>query len=120
MQVKTISIVICFLAFAFIAHSVRQFKNNQISIKDLSLWAGIWILIGFFALFPQYLDVLMRTTMMKDRMTFLLVSSSVLLYVLLFRINLMQKKAEKRLTRLIQEIALRDYGGERKLEQKKD
>ncbi len=106
---ETKNIIIGVLAILMIGHLLNQLRRDRILLKDFLIWAGIWVLIGFFGMFPRFLDFLMNTTMMEDRMTFLLVASSVLLYCLLYRQNMSFKRLEQRFNRVVQELALHTY-----------
>ena len=82
------------------------------------MWLFIWFVIGFFALFPFLLDRLMRFANMGNRLFFLTTGAILLLYIIIFYITSNMAKMNKKISDLVQEIAILNYGIRKKTEEK--
>jgi hypothetical protein len=103
---RVINVGIFLLAIIAIIITLRLFKSEKSSIRRTVFWIGVWSSIGMLGLFPQIIDTLMYSTMMRNRMYFLFVVAFLILYGMEFRRSAEMELQQRHIKRLAQEIAL--------------
>jgi hypothetical protein len=113
---RLVGVVVFALSVFAIIVTVRLFKRDRLSARLLFMWVALWCAIGFFALYPHLLDVLMGVVRMGNRMFFLTTTAILILYAMIFHITSSQARTDKTLTKLAREMALMNH----RLEELKD
>lgn len=104
-----INYVVAIFSIFIIAVAVRLFRRNRLATRIFLMWVAIWLAIGFFALFPSFLDKLMQLVVMENRQFFLTTSAIVLLYVLMFYITSTVSRTDRKMSKLTREIAILNF-----------
>ena len=109
MSVKIASYVIAAVALVSIVATVRFVRRGRMQPVISLLWIGVWVSVAVFAIFPQLLDHVMGLLTMGNRMFFVTTSAIVVLLVLVFHLSSRVAHLERRLTRVIQAVALAEF-----------
>jgi len=109
MSFRVISFLIALLAAVAIYVTARLFRKDKLTIRVFLMWMGLWFAMGFFALFPAVLDYLMRLVAMGDRLVFLFVASIIIVYIVVFYISSRISETDRKVSKLVQEIAILNY-----------
>lgn len=99
------------VAFAIIimAKTVEMFRKDKLSTRLFILWLLTWFAVGFFALFPSMLDKIMKFLNMGDRPFFITIAAILVLYMMIFYITSNIARANRRISKLVQETAILEY-----------
>lgn len=106
MNIRISGLVICFFALAAVIYTIKKFKQDRLSLPLMFFWSGAWFAIGFFALFPNLLDYLMRFVNMGNRMFFLNVTAILILFAIIFYLTTVISRMNRKLVNMVREIAL--------------
>jgi len=113
------ALVIAIFAIGAILVTVRIYRKNRFSTRLFFMWLFIWLIVGFLALFPSVLDKLMALANMGNRMFFITSAAILFLFILIFYLSANVSKMNRRISKLVQNIAILDYKLE-KIQKKKD
>lgn len=113
MNLKIAAFIIALSAVFAIITTIRFFKRNRLSTRLLLMWVSIWFAIGLFALFPFLLDKLMILSNIRSRPFFITTGAILLLYMIIFHFSSNMSKINRKISTLVQEIAILNH----KLEQ---
>jgi hypothetical protein len=116
MNTKLGAILVCVLAVAGIIQTIKMFRNHKFTTRLLFVWLFLWAAIGCFALFPHWLDYLMKTLNFGSRPFFLFTGAILILYIIIFHLSATISKLNHKILKLTQELAMLRF----KLEQKED
>jgi small membrane protein len=97
--------VLIFALFAF-SRAVLRYKGGSLKLAELLFWAAIWILGILFALFPGILNWLSSVGGFIRGMDFVVTSSIIVLFYLMFRLYVKMDELDQTITRLVREIAM--------------
>jgi hypothetical protein len=103
---RVVNIGILVLAIVAIGITLSLFKRDRSSIRRTIFWLGVWSVIGLLGSFPQIIDTLMYSTMMRNRMYFLFVVAFLILYGMEFHRSAEIELQQRHIKRLAQEISL--------------
>ena len=109
MNLKLGAFIIALLALYGICMAIRMFKRDKLTTRLLFMWLLLWFTIGFFALFPSLLDRLMHLANMGNRLFFVTVGAIVILYVILFYVTSNLSNANRKISKLVQQISILNY-----------
>jgi hypothetical protein len=103
---KIFSLVLALIA---LSKSYVDFRGRRESFSMLLFWTGTWILIVVFALFPSLVDILLSFSgTARTGLGTFFGMALVFLYFVVYRLYVKLERIEQNLTKVIQEIALRD------------
>jgi small membrane protein len=97
--------VMVFGLFAF-SRAVLRFRGGSIKLGELLFWAGVWILGILFALFPGILNWFSSVGGFIRGMDFVVASSIIILFYLMFRLYVKLDELDQTITKLVREIAI--------------
>ncbi|MBS13504.1 MAG: hypothetical protein CME19_18135 [Gemmatimonadetes bacterium] len=106
---KTMSIVIAAISLAVLVRNTYYVRSGRMSFRQALIWFVIWVSVGYGALNPSVLDRFLSLVAMEDRMVFLFVVSNLVLFVLTYYLYVGQKRSERTIARLVQELSLVRY-----------
>ena len=106
MKITSITIFFALVACLSIWRILSNIKGERIGIRSGMVWVGLWLCIGFFALFPDLLDKLMVIAQMENRMFFLLVVAVFILFALLFNVVSRIDRMQRNISKIVREIAI--------------
>ena len=109
MNTKLGAYVIAILATLAVMKTVRIYRENRLSTRLFLMWLIIWFIIGFASLFPSTLDTLMRLANMGNRIFFLTTGAILILYMIIFYITSNISRTNRKISKLVQEIAILEY-----------
>lgn len=109
MNTKVAAYLILILSLIAIFRTIKLFRRDILTQRLLLLWISIWISIGFFALFPSFLDLLREYVNMGDRPFFLSTGAIIVLFIFIFYISSAVSSAKKQIVKLTREIAVLNY-----------
>ena len=120
MSTKLASFLISIFAVFAIVITIRTFRKNRLSTRLFLMWLFIWSAIGFFALFPSLLDALMQVVNIGYRPFFLSTGAILILYVIIFYISSNVSSTNRKISKLVQEIAILNHKLENLISQNKE
>ncbi len=106
MKITTLTIFFTLIACISIWRIFVNIKGERIGMRSGIVWIGLWLCIGFFALFPNFLDKVMLISQMESRMFFLLVVSVFILFALVFNLVSRMDTIQRDISQVVREIAL--------------
>jgi hypothetical protein len=89
--------------------SVRSIQKDRLGIRSGLIWIILWSLIGFFSIFPDFLNMAMQVVQMKNRFIFIMFIAILILLALLFNLTNKIDYLQRNLTKLAREIAVANY-----------
>ena len=115
MNIKLGAFLVFGFAIAAIIQTIGNFKKDKLTTRLLFLWLSIWSSIGFFALFPQFLDYIMKYLNFGNRLFFLTTAAVLILFVIIFYLSSNMAKLNHKVSKLVQEIAILKFKQEEQL-----
>ncbi len=109
MKITPLSIFFTFFAVFMIFVILSGIKKETIGLRSALMWVCLMLGIGFFSLFPECLDGVIRFFRMKERMIFILLTAVFVLLALIFNLNAKHERLQRDLAKTIQELALIKY-----------
>lgn len=106
MNTKLGAFIIAALMIWAIIKTIKTFKKGKLTTRLLFMWTGIWFAIGFFALFPHYLDYIMKYLNFGNRLFFITTGAILLLFIIIFYLSANIARLNQKVSRLAQEVAL--------------
>ena len=90
----------CFFTFL-------NYKRREINGREFFFWNGVWILFIIISIIPEILDPIVGTFNFKRKMDLFVIASIGFLMALGFVNYLIVKKNQKRVEKIVRELALR-------------
>lgn len=109
MSTKLAAYIITLLAIFAILQTIKLFRKDLLSTRLLFLWLLIWLFIGFFALFPSFLDSLRDFVNMGNRLFFITTGAILILFIFSFYTSSSISSTDKKIIKLTREIAILNY-----------
>ena len=109
MKVTILGVFILFLSIVFVGRTFWNVKRETIGFRSGAIWILMWTGIGFFSIFPEFLNRAMLVVQMKNRMFFILIIAVCVLFTLVFSIASRMDNIQRNLTKLAREIAIVNY-----------
>jgi hypothetical protein len=114
MRITPVTVFIAVFAVFIIAVVLSKIKKETIGIRSALVWLCLMSGIGFFGIFPEMLDWIIRLVHLEERLLFVLLSAIFILLAMIFNLNTRFDRMERNWAKTIQELALLTY----RLEQK--
>jgi len=106
MKLTIITLLIAVISVLEIARTLRRTRQDQLGVRPAVIWMGLWVGIGFFALFPDLLQTAVNLAQMEDRPFFITVVGLLVLFTLVFDQVTKTEKLRRDIVRLAQDNAL--------------
>jgi hypothetical protein len=106
MKLTTITLLIALISVLEIARTLRRTRQDQLGVRPAVIWMGLWVGIGFFALFPDLLQTAVSLAQMENRPFFITVVGLLVLFTLVFDQVTTTEKIRRDMARLAQDNAL--------------
>ena len=119
MKVSTTTIIFACISIAAILYIIRMAKDDRLGIRSAVLWFLLWLGIGFFSLFPEMLNALMKLAQMENRMFFIPLMAIFVLFLVVFNLSSRMDSMHRTVSTLAKEIALLKYQMEDEFEKPK-
>ena len=84
------------------------YRRQNYSTGDFAIWISIWAGFLFVTIFPEALDVLIKPLTVYRLLDLLMVISFMVLFLLMFMIYRTNKMNEKKINRIVRELALKE------------
>ena len=84
-----------------------RFKRKQINLREFSLWGIFWIILGVFIVYPYLMSRLANLVGVGRGVDVIVYFGLILLFYLVFKINVRMEKIEQDITKIVKEEALR-------------
>ncbi len=95
--------------FLMIYFSFLHYKRREFSGMEFMLWIVFWVMIILVALFPNGLDFIVKNVLsLKGPLDFFIICGFLFLIFISFHNYSLARKNERRLQRLVSELALRN------------
>lgn len=108
---KPLYILGLILAIIIFFTSIILFKKRKLNIRGLILWATISIGLAIISLSPRILEFVLKMVSigLEAKGLFVLAISIFILFLIIYFLFISQKRIEKTVSKLIQEIAILSY-----------
>jgi len=119
MNTKIGAFLIVFISILAIINTIWMFKKDKFSTRLFLMWLFVWSAIGIFAFFPSFFDYLMKLANMGNRTFFITTGAILILYIIIFYVTTHISKMNRKIAKLVQEIAILNYRFEEQTKEKK-
>ena len=86
------------------------FMNEKTTIRNAIFWTFLWIIVGIGIVVPNSINwVSYKIFRMTNELFFIPIFGLLILLILIYNISISQKRNERRVTKLIQEIAMLNF-----------
>jgi len=117
-MIKTVFIIIFLVGILAILQIWYLFKNERTTIKNAIFWTLLWILVGIGILVPNSIDFAMKIFRMENRLFFISVFGILILLGIVYSLSISQKKTERTVAKLVQEMAILNYKFDKNIDSK--
>ena len=118
-MIKTAFIIIFLVGILAILRIWYLFKNEKTTIKNAIFWTLLWIIVGIGILVPNSIDLAMKIFRMENRLFFISIFGILFLLIIVYSLSISQKKTERIMAKLVQEMAILNYKLDKKINPKK-
>jgi hypothetical protein len=105
----TIQVLLIAAAAVFIVLTWRRERSGQVSRLPAVFWSLVWLALIVVAVWPEAASLLARTVGVGRGADAVLYLSVAALFWLVFRLAVRQRRTEGEITRLVRELALKDF-----------
>lgn len=109
MKLTTVGIFFLIVACIFIWRILSGIKKDTVGIRSAITWIIIWFGIGFFSIFPEILELVMKIAQMKNRILFILLFGVFVLFAFIFHIDSRLDKIRQEIAKLTRASAILDF-----------
>ena len=96
------------IGLAAIHLTYLYYKRANFTKKELYFWLLIWSAFVFISIFPRSVQPIVGVLGLQRPMDLIMIIAFIILFALSFHGYVISRKLEKKLNRLVQEIALKD------------
>ncbi len=114
-MIKTAFIIIFLVGILAILRIWYLFKNEKTTIKNAIFWTLLWIIVGIGILVPNSIDLAMKIFRMENRLFFISIFGILFLLIIVYSLSISQKKTERIMAKLVQEMAILNYKLDKKI-----
>jgi len=104
--IQLLGIIICLY---LIYQTYYRSKKGALGNRSLIFWTALWVSILFLFFFPSLTLFLAPILNASDSMQMVQVIGIMILYILIFHLTLQMASLEEKLTKLTQNMSIRDY-----------
>ena len=102
--IQVVGIVIALFSLLMV---LIRFRKKQISLREFSLWGVFWIILGVFIVYPYLMSRLATLVGVGRGVDVIVYLGLILLFYLVFKINVRMERIEQDITKIVKEEALR-------------
>ena len=102
--IQVVGIVIALFSLLMV---LIRFRKKQISLREFSLWGVFWIILVVFVLYPWLMSRLATLVGVGRGVDVIVYLGLILLFYLVFKINVKMERIEQDITKIVKEEALR-------------
>jgi hypothetical protein len=106
---KGIQVIGILVAMYLILQTLIQYKKGNYGLKRTCFWLALWGLIGSLFAFPSLVGLTLPFFAMQDMVLTTLVVGVIVVFVLVYHTYQQVTRVERKLTELVQNIAIQDY-----------
>jgi len=102
-----IQIVGIAIAFFSLLMVLLRFKKKELTLREFILWGIFWIILGVFVVYPELMSRLARLFGVGRGVDIIIYLALILLFYLMFKINIRMERIEQDITKIVKEEALK-------------
>jgi len=114
MNISLYQIVVPIGSFFMMFYALSQFRRGKKTIKQFIIWCFFWLIISFFAAFPNATAIFAQVTGIKDNVNAIMFLGVGVLYFLVFKLFFMLEDISRKLTKVIRYQSKKDSFSEKK------
>ena len=88
-------------------YSFFNYKRKQFTTKEMIFWVSVWALFMYTALFPSYLDPLIKPLGFFRVLDFLVITGFLFMIAAIFYTYTLTRKNQKQLEEIVRTIAMK-------------
>ena len=108
-MIKGIQLLGIGVSVFLIIQTLIQYRRGVYGFWRTMFWAGLWALIGFLFAFPSITTFALPVLSLQSAMFATQVVAIIVIFLILHHTYQQLAKIEKKLTRLVQNLAINDY-----------
>ena len=90
-----------------IYYSFLNYKKKEFTVKEFVFWAAVWVLFILVALFPSFLDPIVKYFGFFRALDVLIVSGFLFLIIAIFYTYTLLRKTQKQIETVVREVAIK-------------
>ena len=102
-----IQIVGIAIAFFSLLMVLLRFKKKELTLREFTLWGIFWIILGVFVVYPELMSRLANLFGVGRGVDIIIYLALILLFYLMFKINIRMERIEQDITKIVKEEALK-------------
>jgi hypothetical protein len=102
-QILGVIFGISMLYFTFL-----KFKRKELNAGEFWTWMSLWVVLGFIAVFPSTLDIVIEPLNFYRRLDFFVVVGFFVLLAMAFHNYTLVKRTHKKVEHLVREFAMQN------------
>jgi len=106
---KGIQILGILISVYLMIQTLIQYRKKSYSLRKTISWIILWTLMGIIFTYPSLVGLVLPIFTMQDAMLATTVMGLIVVYVLVYHTYQQTTEIEKKLTELVQNIAITDY-----------
>lgn len=106
---KGIQVIGILVILYLIVQTLSQYKKGNYGLKRTCFWLALWVLIVVLFAFPPLVELALPIFAMQDMVLTTLVVGLIAVFVLVYHAYQQVARVERKLTELVQNLAIRDY-----------
>ena len=108
-MIRGIQIFGLLISIFLIIKTFHSYYRRDYAFRDLILWTTVWTGVGIVFIYPDVIGVFLIYLTLEQRLLAGLVLGLTFIYLLMFRLYQMHVNLERKVTELVQEIAVNLY-----------
>jgi hypothetical protein len=108
-MVKGIQVLGVLVSVYLIGQTLMQYRKKNYGARRAAFWLSLWVLIGVLFAFPSLTILVLPILTTQDAMMTTWVIGLIVVFVLVFHAYQQVTCVERKLTELVQNLAIRDY-----------
>lgn len=109
MKITPVSVFLVVFSVCMIMLILSQIKRETIGLRSALVWLCLMTGIGFFSLFPNSLNWIIRFSQMEERILFVLLAAVFVLLAFVFNLSTKYDRMQRNWAKTVQELALLTY-----------
>jgi len=102
--IQVVGIVIALFSLLIV---LIRFRKKQISLREFTLWGVFWIILSVFIVYPELMSRIANLFGVQRGVDVISYFALILLFYLMFKINVRMEKIEQDITKIVKEEALK-------------
>lgn len=109
MKITIIGLALFFVGFFAVFRTIKKIQRGDIGYRPGLIWMTIWGGACVVGLFPDFINIAMEISGLKNRTVFAIIIAVFVLYALVFQQEARFERMNRDIRKLVREIAILNY-----------